>query len=730
MARPLSKTVNSFGGLNTAVKDIKTLSDGVSPDSLNWITSDQKDAIILRRGVALLGQTDNGVGKVTGLNVLTRFDGEQVPIFTAGRKIRYYNATTDNTAEAGSDAIPAAASGIDNMIAPYQNLAGSFGYITSPSMSAIKMEAIDPATPINQNQQDFYGYINFYQTRSFLWQKNNIRNQKDKTNLYLSWADKILQSDYPETTAETFGAGNGSTKTFAHTLTNITGVRSAFYVRVAGAIATGVSITGITAAAQAVVTVASHSLVVGDPVLIFGVLGMTQINSLIGYVTAITATTITLDIDSHLLTAYSSGGTIYKAEVLTDDRNGAMSSPAGGSGTANYATGAISATFFTAPLNTTNVITEYNYEDATSEGVLDFSISTDMDGARIPFTGDLLSQFASGGTIELVLSLASTYFSFHDLNTWQTTIPLDDSAAGRTNLPFREKMAVPTPWGGCAGQAGIYFIDTAHPGRPQVRLLQIFTGGSTSANTYVPKLISEALDLSQMAFNYAAVYEWGQYVLLACAQIKNGAPDSINTRTFLYNTLNKCWDLTDYPATRFATYAGTLLAGSPVSNNIYTLFSGFDDEATIPTNYWTSKRDDLSPAKLAAGSRGAFGGQKKFHYFSIDGLIQTSQNFSVSFSFDGGAWITYFVVDGTGSYVDSGTSVAVGANTVGSKISGGGATVLAHPFEVQFKVASDRLQDVRVRFQANSGGYVQINKYSFEDIRLKTSTRLSAQNQG
>lgn len=69
------------------------------------------------------------------------------------------------------------------------------------------------------------------------------------------------------------------------------------------------SITGITKAAQAVITVGAHTFLVGESVHISGVTGMTQINGLRGLITATGGTTITVAIDSTGFGAYTSGGT-------------------------------------------------------------------------------------------------------------------------------------------------------------------------------------------------------------------------------------------------------------------------------------------------------------------------------------------------------------------------------------------------------------------------------------
>lgn len=70
------------------------------------------------------------------------------------------------------------------------------------------------------------------------------------------------------------------------------------------------SITGISQAASAVVTVGVHTFAVGESVYFSGVVGMTQINGLRGTITATGATDITVAIDSSAFTAWSSGGTV------------------------------------------------------------------------------------------------------------------------------------------------------------------------------------------------------------------------------------------------------------------------------------------------------------------------------------------------------------------------------------------------------------------------------------
>src|SRR4051812_6600994 len=92
--------VSQFFGLNTAVRDTKTLKKGVATDSKNWLTAKLGDHIELRRGQALLGTTrQTGSGKITGLGVGLRYDGTGVPFRARGQKLEYYSSTNDDWTE-------------------------------------------------------------------------------------------------------------------------------------------------------------------------------------------------------------------------------------------------------------------------------------------------------------------------------------------------------------------------------------------------------------------------------------------------------------------------------------------------------------------------------------------------------------------------------------------------------------------------------------------------------
>jgi len=73
-----------------------------------------------------------------------------------------------------------------------------------------------------------------------------------------------------------------------------------------------VSITGITKATSAVVSVAECALQVGDRVILNNVVGMTEINEKIATILTATTTSLTLDIDSTIFGTWVSGGSVSK----------------------------------------------------------------------------------------------------------------------------------------------------------------------------------------------------------------------------------------------------------------------------------------------------------------------------------------------------------------------------------------------------------------------------------
>jgi len=115
-------------------------------------------------------------------------------------------------------------------------------------------------------------------------------------------------------------------------------------------------------------------------------------------------------------------------ETFKDDRNGLMVGDLGGTGTVNYATGAVSVTFVTAPTNSQAITTTYYWEDSTSTGILDYT-------GGLNGQGKSFRQDDGGGILQAIFNINTIEYCFHLLKTWQFTATLDDTNS--TNLPYR-----------------------------------------------------------------------------------------------------------------------------------------------------------------------------------------------------------------------------------------------------------------------------------------------------
>lgn len=615
-------TISSFGGVNTAVKDIKTLKKGLSPDSRNWLTGKFLDHIELRRGYKLLGLTrQSGVGKITGMGVGIRYDGVEVPFFSHGRKVKYYNVSTDDTTEVGTDLLPTAANGEDVWFQSYQSLAGSFEYLGSPNSGAFKIPLANPGSAVDQGVSQYrFGVFHIGQNRTFAGQRNGTTpGNNDKTGLYLSYIDKAQLSSYTQVTGEAYGTGNGTQQTFTHTLSAISAPKTAMYVSV-------------------------------------------------------------------------TDGT----ETLTDDRNGNLVGNLGGTGTVNYATGAVSATFNTAPANLQAITCSYYHETSSSSGILDFSGSGNGQGKSF-------RQDDGGGNMMAIFNINNIEYCFHLLKTWQLTTSLDDT--GTTNLPYRN-VGIPYPRAAWQTPEGIVFADLSRSNEPKIRRLQVLQG--TTNNTIEPIPISDALDLSPYAFDYCVVYRWGDYEIVCLQEKIAEVANSYNSIMLVRNVVSGAWDVLDFYASVLAEWNGMLLAGDPISNNVYVLFSGYDEDGDVISNYWTSGDLDLDTKNL-----------KSVRRMVIDGLIQKDQSLKVSLSLDGGAFSEVYTITGDGTYVDTGIDTYIGGPTIGSKVIGGGGGATANPFEIDFPINTDKFTHIRVKVEALGVGYVQVNSFTFKDIRDK-----------
>ena len=599
------KMVSKFTGLKTVVKDPRELEDGTPQDALNSITGKDGDHIELRLGTQLLGKTRaTGAGKVTGLKV-GLLGSKEIPFFSYGRSLKYYDSVTNDTIEVGTNLLPAAANGEDVALESYNNLAGSFIYASSPHSSIYKIPLANPGSAVDQNSLSFRGYIKAKQNRLFNW--NNLVNSTgawNKTDLNLSYVDKTLFSAYTQITKESIGTGDGNTKAFTGTLAGRTGTRTLFTVQVFSPVTALATITNITQASSAVVT-AVNTFAVGDVVLFSNVVGMTEINGLVGTVTSADGTHFTVAINSTTFTGYGSAGNAGKCEIFNDNNDGTLTSTLGGTGTINYATGTISVSFNTAPIASQSLIVNYLWEDSTSQGICDFSFTSSN---RTTGQGDYFAQKDGGGDFMNLYAIGDDLICLHRLKSWDLVLTADDTKA--TNMPYRDKVNIPYWRAGDETDDGILALFIGDKNYPKLAILSF---GQYTTNI-VPSILSDDIDLTGYGTDYPVVKRWGDYDILCLQNQTNGVNDPGNDVMFIRNIKSGFFDKLDFPASVLDSYQGGLIAGDPASNNVFQLFSGYDDDGQIINNYWISNIDDL-------GSDGT----KKYTLFIIEGYISKDQ---------------------------------------------------------------------------------------------------------
>ena len=707
--------IDDWKGLNTSIEDTDDLLPGSAINTLNWVTSAglkdghyMGDHIELRRGTAFL-QTNaiDSVTPVSGMTVGIRPDGTQIPFWTAGRKLYYFNPITGLNTEIGTDFLPVGAINDQVSLVSYQNLSGYHVIMSSPNSSIYKIVVATPTNVIDFQSYDLRGNIAMDVGRTFLWNRQGLTG-KDLVNLYVSYADAANYSVSPPITAKTKVVGpatDGIAKTFTGTLAIDNTYMNVFGIQIVAPIATPVNITAITKEATPTLTANSHGLVSGDVFYITGVAGMTEINNLIGYVVSVKdVNNVLISINTSTFTAYTSGGTIAKSEQLTDDQNGNLKSIPGGTGTVNYVSGAYSATFNTVPVTGGNLIISFYEDQSNNNSFAKFLLTAPANAGD----GDFLQQ-QGFGNMQSVIPMSGLYFCFHQYGTYQLSIDSNDVTKA-TQAVYRKNLGIPFFRGAYPTSEGIIYLDTLTGALPKLRILDPSSGTSAVNPAILPKSLSDFLDLTMNDFSQVVVYEWGDYYILECKGFTNGTADTNNNVMYVMNKKTGYYDKHDYRATCFANYYGALLSGDSISPNPLVLFSGFDDLGFKIVNNWDSAPTDLGKE-----------GMKRFNRLVIKGLMSITQNLDIYLSFDNSLYTKVATVQGNGQFVNTGIPHEVGGMTMGSNVVGGGGTITAYPYEAEFSIGSDLFNRVSFRVVATDVGYVSVEDVTFKDIRHKSS---------
>ena len=377
-------------------------------------------------------------------------------------------------------------------------------------------------------------------------------------------------------------------------------------------------------------------------------------------------------------------------ETFTDNYDGTLTGSAGGVGTINYTSGALSVTFDTAPVNTQALTADYQWEDSSAEGVTDFSKSA----TRLAGEGFSVRQDQGGDGIKVVIPHDGAYFSFKATSVYQFTPDAADT--NPKNELIRTNIGVETLGSAIGTSVGVVFMNTGNPTRP---MMNILTRNPVGDNFVTTPLFAH-YDFSDYSYGAVVLENWDKYVVVSC--IENGPA---NDRLLLCDMMENTVDKVAYGSNAFTLSGGYLYMGDPISQTSYEMFTGFDDMGLVIQNEWISSGNKYGSDVL-----------KRTKRYRFRGLIAPDQSISVSVSTDSGDYQLIGTILGSGDYVDYMSTTAVGTSFIGSEPIGGADTVAVYPFLIEIKVRLPRFRKRKLRFVANGYGYVALQEITDFDI--------------
>ncbi|MFH2049033.1 MAG: hypothetical protein ABIJ12_06275 [bacterium] len=340
------------------------------------------------------------------------------------------------------------------------------------------------------------------------------------------------------------------------------------------------------------------------------------------------------------------------------------------------------------------------------DDVEDFTYST----PRTAGEGTFFRQ-DDGGALQSIESYGNKEYCIHEKKTWVVEITADDTNA--TNLIYRDRVGISSFRGSVSTGDGIYYIDDVDQKDPQIRLLTVPYG----MTEVIPQAISKnrkyhnalvGIDLSGYLFDKACGEEWNDYIIFACRT----SDSTQNNRVLLFHKKQKSIDVLDYWVSVFGILSGALMGGDPVQNNVYTLFTGSDDESVNITNSIEFNKDNLD-----------WPGEKKLKKLIIKGKIGPEQEITIYAALDDADYIFLGTISGSSSVVAGVEMAVVGRTVIGRReIGGGGSGTDYSEFISEINVASliSKFNDIKIKFTADELGVAQISELQYKDIRYKS----------
>ena len=379
-------------------------------------------------------------------------------------------------------------------------------------------------------------------------------------------------------------------------------------------------------------------------------------------------------------------------ETFVDNFNGVLTSNYGGTGTINYITGAYSVTF--SDTTTGAVTADYQWEDSNVGGLTDFTKAS----PRIASDGFVFPQDEGGDAIlNVLVGQDGAYYSLKENSAYKLVLSADDINA--TNEIYRKNMGIPNWRCAVSTEKGIMFINTANPTKPQMTILV----RNTTADTVEPLTIFKHFDFSDYDFSDSAMMTFDRWAIVFCK--KSG---SLNNDTMLMcDVSTMSVDVVGYGGRMGVKDEDDLFIGSPLTKSVYQVFDDFDDDGSTIDNFWTGKDEVFGTENL-----------KKSRKLRLKGLISKNQTVKVYVDYDGEGFEWVGSIVGSGTYVDFGTSYAIGGPLVGVGEVGGGESPLSYEYFMELKLKTPKYRKRTIKLEATGYGYFDFNMIMDWDILL------------
>lgn len=374
-------------------------------------------------------------------------------------------------------------------------------------------------------------------------------------------------------------------------------------------------------------------------------------------------------------------------ETFVDNYDGTMTGSLGSTGTINYTSGA-----FTVTGQSGAGTVDYSWEMTNNKGVTDFTYS----GTRTALQGDAVRQDEGGDAIKNIIFYNGTYFSFKEKSVYSLTWA--DTGLSFNNIVFRTNIGLPYWRSVVATSKGIIFIDNANQDKPQLTILQ----QNITGDHLEPVTLANHFDFSNYSWNNSTLGTFGEFIIFS----GKTSTSTINNKLFLYNTRRDTVDILPYGATTITSSEGHLYIGDTITDNIYEILSGFDDDNDTIENYWISNDEKYGSENL-----------KKFLRLRLKGLITPDQKLEVYINYDNDAYTLVGTVLGNGTYVDIDNVYGIGTQGIGSAVIGGETSVDGSFYFAELKLSGIKFRKRSIKLKATGIGYISVNM--MDDMRIK-----------